>query len=120
MGTNQTNAGLRSEETSGAAPRKGQRITYEGRDVGVVSKVEGDICHVLWDKDGITHQFIWRHPDGLNTLHDWPTKPRHSNAHPIFRPILEGIAPSNSYFSAADRDESERQSDRIDMFRREV
>lgn len=81
-----------SEEIS--APRKGERITYEGREVGNVSKVEGDICHVLYDT-GITHQFIWRHPDGLNTLHDWPSKPRNSHVHPIFRPIIEGIAPSS-------------------------
>jgi len=42
--------------------------------VGAVSKVEGDICFVKYDEDGVTRSFIWRHPDGPNTLHDWPGK----------------------------------------------
>ena len=58
-------------------PRKGHPVTYQCKPgvtwSGCVEKVEGDICHVKYpDLPGSC--FIWRFKDGLNTLHDWPTK----------------------------------------------
>lgn len=60
-----------SQESS--KPRKGQRITYQGREVGTVDHVDGNLCWVKYD-DGTANPFIWRFRDGLNALHDWPGK----------------------------------------------
>lgn len=59
--------------TAVVAPRKGQRITYKGREVGTVDHLDGNLCWVRYD-DGTTNPFIWRFRDGLNALHDWPGK----------------------------------------------
>jgi hypothetical protein len=61
-----------SETFASHKPRKGQTVTYEGRS-GIVQKVEGTLCWVLYD--GMPEStFIWCFHDGLNKLHDWPTK----------------------------------------------
>jgi hypothetical protein len=55
-------------------------VTYKGRDVGHVTRVEGTLCWIK-ELDGECRYgdapFIWASSFGLNTLHDWPTK-----AHP--------------------------------------
>lgn len=54
-------------------PRVGQPITYEGRVVGNVTSIEGNLCYVPYD-GVISGPFIWCFKDSLNNLHDWPTK----------------------------------------------
>jgi hypothetical protein len=53
-------------------PRKGDTVSYKGEKFGIVSSVEREICWV--DYPSGTDCFIWKFKDGLNTLHDWPTK----------------------------------------------
>jgi hypothetical protein len=57
----------------GTPPRKGQRITYKGAEVGTAERLDGNLCYVKYD-DGSTNPFIWRFHDGLNAMHDWPGK----------------------------------------------
>ncbi len=52
-------------------PRVGHPVTYKGRVVGAVTRVEGNLC---WHDGDETGPFIWRFKDGLNALHDWPHK----------------------------------------------
>lgn len=54
-------------------PRAGQDVTYSGRIAGKVVRVEGNLCWTAYDF-GETLPFIWCFVEGLNTLHDWPTK----------------------------------------------
>jgi hypothetical protein len=72
-----TAAGRLSWPFASSRPRKGQTVTYANRPgetwSGCVEKVEGDLCHVKYPGRP-TSVFIWRFKDGLNTLHDWPTK----------------------------------------------
>lgn len=54
-------------------PRVGQQIVYRGQPAGIVTSVEDALCWV--SKDGAQSQpFIWCFKDGLNILHEWPTK----------------------------------------------
>jgi hypothetical protein len=53
-------------------PRKGDTVSYQGKKFGIVSSVEREICWV--DYPSGTDCFIWCFKDGLNKLHDWPTK----------------------------------------------
>lgn len=55
--------------SSDGRPRLGSPVTYNGRAVGNVTAVEGNLC---WHSGG--DLFIWRFRDGLNALHDWPGK----------------------------------------------
>ena len=52
-------------------PRKGDPVKC-GEMVGVVSSVDREICWVDYPKGQSC--FIWCFKDGLNTIHDWPTK----------------------------------------------
>lgn len=59
-------------------PRVGDPVTYRGKITGMVARVEGALC---WNKYNDNHEcagetlpFIWCFREGLNTLHDWPTK----------------------------------------------
>lgn len=54
-------------------PRKGDPIAYRGEIVGNVTRVEGGLCFRSYP-DGESMPFIWCVGDGLNALHDWPTK----------------------------------------------
>lgn len=63
---------------SAAAPRVGDPITYEGAVVGLVTKVEGNLCWRTYP-DGERLPFIWRFHDGLNPLHSWPGKDESRN-----------------------------------------
>lgn len=61
-------------------PVKGQPIHRDGKLVGTVSSVEGNLCFVSqvegeYGYDGGA-PFIWCFVEGLNTKHDWPTKSR--------------------------------------------
>lgn len=60
-------------------PRVGTRGTYNSPvfgDVGFeVVRVEGNLCWVRYDNlPSAVDPFIWKHPDRLNNLHDWPGK----------------------------------------------
>ena len=55
-------------------PIVGQEITYNGGAYGTVSSVDENLCYVRKYKDGESTLFIWCFADGLNTLHEWPTK----------------------------------------------
>jgi hypothetical protein len=57
------------ETHSAHRPGVGQRITRHGAQVGIVRKVEGELCFL----DDSPATFIWCFHDGLNKLHDWPT-----------------------------------------------
>ena len=62
-----------------SAPKAGTRGTYqspyEGETGFDVIRVEGNLCWVKYDRwPNETQPFIWRHPDGLNSLHDWDGK----------------------------------------------
>lgn len=58
-------------------PRKGQQVIAtkenpdydEGYVLGVVSRVDGNICHMTND-----NSFIWRFSDCLNKFHSWESK----------------------------------------------
>ena len=54
-------------------PRVGQTIVYRGEPVGRVTSVDGNLCWRTYP-DGESLPFIWAFHDGLNALHDWPTK----------------------------------------------
>jgi hypothetical protein len=60
-------------------PRVGDTVTYQGEPVGKVTRVEGNLCWRSYP-DGESLPFIWRFRDGLNTMHDWPGKPKGQNA----------------------------------------
>lgn len=51
-------------------PCKDDPVTYRGEPAGAVTRVEGNLC---WTTTADA-PFIWRFKDGLNELHDWPTK----------------------------------------------
>lgn len=53
-------------------PRKGDPVSYRGQPAGHVLSVEGALCWVSYTKG--PDPFIWCFKDGLNSLHDWPTK----------------------------------------------
>lgn len=69
------NAGVAS--TSDFRPRVGDAVTYLGKPVGTVTRVEGNLCFHSGSHDG---PFIWRFHDGLNALHSWPGKDETLNA----------------------------------------
>lgn len=54
-------------------PSKGDPITYGGRVVGNVQRVDGNLCWTDYG-NGEVLPFIWRFTDGVNALHDWPNK----------------------------------------------
>jgi hypothetical protein len=54
-------------------PRVGEPISYKGELVGHVTRVEGSLCFRSYP-DGEPLPFIWCFNDGLNALHDWPSK----------------------------------------------
>jgi hypothetical protein len=58
-------------------PRVGQEVTYEGKVAGKVTSVEGSLCYCSYSSG--TAPFIWCFAEGLNTLHDWPTKTKPRN-----------------------------------------
>jgi hypothetical protein len=62
------------ETHAASRPRKGQQITYRGKPYGTVASVEGGLCFVRREGEHEALPFIWCFHDGLNTLHDWPTK----------------------------------------------
>jgi hypothetical protein len=67
----------RCEQYKASRPRKGHLVTcydWDGHLVswGAVTSVEGSICYYE-TKAGPTC-FIWCFQEGLNKLHDWPTK----------------------------------------------
>lgn len=49
-------------------PKRGESVTYMGRQIGKVTNIDGGLCYV---DDKL--QFIWCFGDGLNSLHDWPS-----------------------------------------------
>jgi hypothetical protein len=60
-------------------PRLGEVVTYRpgyGRPetTGVVVSVEGNLCWTKYEGQEKALPFIWRFAEGLNTLHDWPSK----------------------------------------------
>jgi hypothetical protein len=59
-------------------PQSGQSIVYQSLSgkllKGVVVRVEADLCWTKYEGSEKIEPFIWRFKDGLNTLHDWPTK----------------------------------------------
>ena len=61
-----------SEPYQAYKPLKGQQVKYRGEVAGTVQAVEGNLCWV--DYLTGTNPFIWRFREGLNSLHDWPTK----------------------------------------------
>lgn len=58
---------------SASRPKKGDPVSYRGEHSGHVDSVDGRICSIIF-ADGHRDVFIWCFPEGLNTLHDWPTK----------------------------------------------
>jgi hypothetical protein len=54
-------------------PRKGDPISYKGKPAGHVTSVEGNLCWCSY-AGGESLPFIWCFHDGVNALHDWPTK----------------------------------------------
>lgn len=65
---------ITSEKFAGQAPRAGQDITYRGKLHGKAIRVEGNLCWMNFNDGSEAAPFIWRFKDGLNNLHDWPTK----------------------------------------------
>jgi hypothetical protein len=62
------------EKFAAHRPRVGDQVRYSGPDhvrVSVVTRVEGNLCYCDGEADGL---FIWAFADGVNALHDWPTK----------------------------------------------
>jgi hypothetical protein len=52
-------------------PKIGQTVLFKNETVGIVTEIEGDICHYK-RPDGSFEVFIWRHKDGtINTFHTW-------------------------------------------------
>jgi hypothetical protein len=59
------------EKFAAHRPRKGDKLSYKGQPKGIVTRVEGNLCYV--DAYGEA-PFIWCFRDGLNNLHDWPSR----------------------------------------------
>lgn len=56
-------------------PRKGDKITYRGQPAGTVERIEDALCYRVPEGGGPSELgFIWCFKDGLNNLHDWPSK----------------------------------------------
>jgi hypothetical protein len=64
---------VRAVKYESSKPRKGEPITYRGALVGTVSSVDGNLCWVNYYR-GEPAPFIWRFKDGLNNMHEWPSK----------------------------------------------
>ena len=68
------------EELDHCAPRVGDQVIYRsigGRiKKGTVTAIRGNLCDVDYGEGQSPEDtgFIWRFRDGLNNLHDWPTK----------------------------------------------
>lgn len=62
------------EKFAASKPRRGDPITYRGIATGKVHRVEGTLCWNAYSDGHDPLPFIWCFPEGLNTLHDWPTK----------------------------------------------
>lgn len=58
------------EKQSAHRPHKGDRVTYRGAYIGLVSRVEESLCYVDTGRDNF-HLFIWAFSDGINDLHTW-------------------------------------------------
>lgn len=69
-----TEAKIPVEKFAANKPRKGQVIHFTGIPVGVVTLVEGPYCWYETRELGRNNVFVWCFRDGLNKLHDWPTK----------------------------------------------
>lgn len=54
-------------------PQVGHQVHYLGKPVGTVTSVEDGMCYRTYP-DGKSLPFIWCFRDGLNAMHDWPTK----------------------------------------------
>lgn len=63
------------EKYAAQKPRKGDIIICREVAVGTVTCVEGTFCWRTYP-NGESLPFIWCFNDGLNTLHDWPSKRR--------------------------------------------
>lgn len=67
------------EKHHASRPRAGDPVIYRspvrGTVIGEVVRVEGNLCWTDYG-DGEPGPFIWAFGDGLNKLHDWPTKAR--------------------------------------------
>ena len=55
-------------------PVSGYRFKYRDMPGGVIVRVEGNLCWAKYDGQDEVLPFIWAFKDGLNKLHDWPTK----------------------------------------------
>ncbi len=62
-----------AQKFASSRPRVGQIVSYRGEAVGKVTSVEGALCWRSYP-DGESLPFIWCFGDGLNALHDWPTR----------------------------------------------
>lgn len=62
---------LRAAFDVAAKPHVGEPVTYEGKVVGMVTSVEGNLCYVDTYNGA---PFIWRFRERLNCLHHWPRK----------------------------------------------
>lgn len=67
------------EKFSASRPRKGDPVAYRGNPAGTVQSVERELCWVNYG-GGKSEPFIWAFRDGLNNLHDWPSKEPGRNA----------------------------------------
>jgi len=59
-----------TERLSVYKPLKNEPVYYRGAMIGRVARTEGNLCWVD-TADGL---FIWAFKDGLNAMHDWPSK----------------------------------------------
>jgi len=60
-------------------PKAGTRGVYQSIYMGEIGfeivRVDGNLCWVRYDNlPNEAQPFIWRHPDRLNTRHDWEGK----------------------------------------------
>lgn len=53
-------------------PRIGDPVIYGGKIAGKVTSIDGNLCWCSYATGNAP--FIWCFRDGLNALHDWPTK----------------------------------------------
>lgn len=63
-----------TEQFARSRPRVGDPITYQGKVNGRVHSVEDNLCWNAYADGRGPLPFIWRFKDGLNAMHDWPTK----------------------------------------------
>lgn len=51
-------------------PRKGEPVSYRGEPAGLVGRTEGNLCWI----EGSDAPFIWAFHDGVNAMHEWPSR----------------------------------------------